>query len=440
MTAPLEDSLNEMASQSDESLGAGQREAIEFTLLLGHALNQCGYPAEDLKEILSAVSTRLGLPQVEIYTTATGLQMAFGPLSRQHTYLMSVKPGGLNLGRMMRLDSAAMAVMEQRLTPAAGSERVRAIQASASPYPALVTALAYAVASASFARVLGGGMREILVALLIGALTGLLAPFAQRSSRIEGVFAPVAAFIASFASGVIAATALPIASGLVTLAGLIVLLPGLALTISLEDLSTRHLVTGVGRLSAAMTTFLGIIFGVALGDQLAVKLAGPTRIILPETLPGWTLLVAVALSSLAAVVILRARPRDAGWMLLAVALAWEVSNLGGMISTQLGAFLGAFAVGMAGNLFSRWRNQPALLLQAPGLIILVPGSVGYQSLSALLEANALSGVEAGFKMFLIGAALVYGLLIANILTPRRGLSSLLAQVYRRVLGKDKNLA
>ncbi len=420
MTAPLEDSLNETARQGDESLGAGQREAIEFTLLLGHALNQYGYPAEELKEILGAVSARLGLPHVETYTTATGLQMAIGPLSRQHTYLMEVKPGSLNLGRMMRLDEVAIAVMERRLTPAAGSERVRAIQASGSPFPAPVTALAFALASMAFARVLGGGAREMLVALLIGALTGLLALFAQRSSRIEGVFAPVTAFIASFTTGVLAATALPMASGLVTLAGLVILLPGLSLTIALGDLSTHHLVTGVGRLSAALTTFLGIIFGVALGGQLADKLAGPARIIPPDALPGWTLLAAVALSGLAAAVILQARPRDVGWILIAVALAWTVSNLGGMISSQLGAFLGAFAVGVAGALFSRWRNRPALLLQAPGLIILVPGSVGYQSLSALLEANTLSGVQAGFKMFLIGAALVYGLLIANILTPSRG--------------------
>jgi uncharacterized membrane protein YjjB (DUF3815 family) len=276
----------------------------------------------------------------------------------------------------------------------------------------------------------------MLVALLIGALTGLLALLARRSSRIEGVFAPVAAFIASFASGAFAATVSPVASGLVTLAGLVVLLPGLSLTIALGDLSTHHLVTGVGRLSAALITFLGIIFGVALGGQLASELAGPARIVPPDALPGWTLLAAVALSGLAATVILQTRPRDVGWTLLAVALAWAVSNVGGMVSSQLGAFLGAFAVGVAGALFSRWRNRPALLLQAPGLIILVPGSVGYQSLSALLEANTLSGVQAGFKMFLIGAALVYGLLIANILIPSRGASGLLARAYRRMLGKD----
>ncbi len=433
MTAPL-DSQGEIASQGDESLDAGQREAIEFMLLLGHALSQCGYPAEDLRAILGAVSTRLGLPHVETYTTATGLQMAIGPLSRQHTYLMEVKPGDLNLGRMMRLDRVAVEVMERRLSPAAGAERVRAIQASGSPYPALVTALAYALASVAFARVLGGGPREMLAALLIGALTGLLALLAQRSSRIEGIFAPVTAFIASFTSGVIAGAVTPLASGLVTLAGLIVLLPGLSLTIGLGDLSAHHLVTGVGRLSAVMTTFLGIIFGVALGGQLASKLVGPAHIISPGALPQWTLLAAVALSGVVAAVILQAHPRDTGWMLLAVSLAWTVSDLGGLISSPLGAFLGALAVGVAGNLFSQWRHRPALLLQAPGLLILVPGTIGYQSLSALLEANTLSGVQAGFKMFLIGAALVYGLLIANILTPNRSAPSLLTRAYQRILG------
>jgi uncharacterized membrane protein YjjP (DUF1212 family) len=411
-----------MAVTPNDSLGAGQREAMEFTLRLGHALNQSGYPAHSLKEMLSAVSAVLGLPQVETYTTATGLQMAFGPLSRQRTYLMEVQPGSLNLSKMTRLVDVAMQVIGGKLTAADGIQRIERITSDAkSPYGLLPTVLAYALASGAFARLLGGGLRELSIAILIGGLTGLLAVVAGRSTRIEDLFAPLAAFLSTFIAGAIAADVMPISSGIVSLAGLVVLLPGFTLTIALEELSTRHLLTGVGRLSAALITFLGIIFGVAMGSQLAQVGLGPAHIVAPQSLPGWTNLLAVGVWALASVVIMRAQSRDVGWIALGVAIAYGASTLGGLALGPLGAFLGALALGFASNLYSVARNRTALVMQASGLLILVPGSIGYSSLAALLQADTLTGVQAGFQMFLVGAALVYGLLFANLISPDRNL-------------------
>lgn len=420
-----------MAVTPDDSVGAQTRQAMEFTLRLGHALNQHGYPADTLKKILSAVSARLGLPHVETYTTATGLQMAFGPLSRQRTYLMAVKPGGLDLGKMTRLDAVAMEVMAGRMTPAQGITRIEAIEGSAPPYGPVLTALAYALASGAFARLLGGGLREIVIALVLGGLTGALALLVTRSDRMEGLFAPLAAFITTFGAGAIAARGPHIGSDIVSLAGLVELLPGLTLTIALEELSTRHLVTGVGRLSAALIAFLGIIFGVAMGSQLAEVWVGPAHIVAPIPLPPWTKLAAVVVSALASSVVMRAQWRDIGWILLAVGVAYGAGSLGALAVEPLGAFLGALGLGLVSNLVSALRNRPTLLMQAPGLIILVPGSVGYHSLAALLQSNTLMGVQAGFQMFLIGAALVYGLLFANLLSPSRDLPKSLERIARR---------
>ena len=422
-----------MAATPEESLGADQREAVEFLLRLGHALNQNGYPAESLKALLGAASLRLGLPHVEVYTTATGLQMAFGALSRQRTYLMAVTPGSLNLSRMTGLDRVALQVMDGKLTPAQGIARIEHIAAAASPYGAILTALAYALASGAFAQLFGGGLREITLALVIGALTGLLALAAARSDRAEDLVGPVAAFLSAFIAAAVAARFMPLSSSIVTLAGLVILLPGLTLTIALEELSTRHLVTGVGRLSAALVAFLGIVFGVALGSQLAQISLGQPRIVAPTPLPAWATLAAVAVSIPAITVILRAPPRDIGWVALGVAIAYGASSLGALALGPLGAFLGALALGVASNLFSILRNRPALLMQAPGLFILVPGSVGYLGLAALLQSNTLSGVQAAFQMFLIGAALVYGLLFANVISPDRTLGRIIGRAAHRAL-------
>jgi uncharacterized membrane protein YjjB (DUF3815 family) len=53
------------------------------------------------------------------------------------------------------------------------------------------------------------------------------------------------------------------------------------------------------------------------------------------------------------------------------------------------------------------------LFTVPGLALLVPGSFGVRSMSALLSEETAVGVDTAFHMFLAAMALVTGLLIAN---------------------------
>jgi len=60
----------------------------------------------------------------------------------------------------------------------------------------------------------------------------------------------------------------------VVIASLIVLLPGLALTLSLNELGTGHLVSGTARFAGAIMTFMKIGIGAAVGRQAAQFLPG----------------------------------------------------------------------------------------------------------------------------------------------------------------------
>jgi uncharacterized membrane protein YjjB (DUF3815 family) len=55
----------------------------------------------------------------------------------------------------------------------------------------------------------------------------------------------------------------------------------------------------------------------------------------------------------------------------------------------------------------------------PGLMLLVPGSVGFRSLASLLERDVVAGVDTAFSMLMVAVALVAGLLSANALVPPR---------------------
>jgi uncharacterized membrane protein YjjB (DUF3815 family) len=52
-------------------------------------------------------------------------------------------------------------------------------------------------------------------------------------------------------------------------------------------------------------------------------------------------------------------------------------------------------------------------------MLLVPGSVGFRGLAALMDEKIVSGVDTSFKMILTAVALVAGTLMANIIAPPR---------------------
>jgi uncharacterized membrane protein YjjB (DUF3815 family) len=138
-------------------------------------------------------------------------------------------------------------------------------------------------------------------------------------------------------------------------------------------------------------------------------------------LPAWAWYAALIVAPLALTVRLRAHPRDAIIMVLSSILSVTGSRIGTyFLDAQLGVFVGALVLGVASNLYARIANRPSLIPWVPGLLLLVPGSIGLRGLALLNDANVVVGVESAFRMILIAVGLVAGTLIANvIITPRK---------------------
>jgi uncharacterized membrane protein YjjP (DUF1212 family) len=394
--------------------------AVEFVLRMGRALHRNGFSASRLERVMTRLAEKLGLPLPQVFSTPTAIYAAFGPLSHQSTHLLRVEPGTVSLSHLTRLDRVVTDVVGGTVSPEVGLARLDEIEASPPPYGRVLPVFAFALTSGAVARFLGGGLREIGVGVAIGIVTGLLAVLAARVNPLREVYEPVAASAASFIAGVLSVLWMPFATSTATLAGLIVLIPGFMLTIAIRELSTRHLASGTARLAGAGIIFLGIIFGVALGNRLALVAVG-TSINSPiSALPGWTFALSALLAGLAFTVILQAEWRDAPWVVIAGLLAVLAGRIGAQaLGLELGAFVGAAVVGVAGNLFSRLRNRPSVVMLVPGTLMLVPGTIGFNSLSSLLDAQVVPAVQTAFRMVLTAIALVAGLLFADIISPER---------------------
>lgn len=402
-----------------------ERAAIRFVLAFARALHRYGAPAHRLEEALAVVCRRLDV-SAEIFTSPTTLILSFGPEDALRTRMLRVEGAGLDVGRLAAIDALAGEVLEHRLTPEEGLDRIAAIEAAPPIYGGLITAAAHVASAGAFAVFFGGGALDVLAAGAIGLLVGLLGLVVQRSTNQARMYEFLGAALAAFGAVAIAAF-VRIQPSLVTMAALLVLLPGMALTTAMVELATRNLIAGTARLMSALIVLLQLVVGVALGQRLAAGLFEVPPVV-AAPLPTWAPWLALLISAVAITVIVQAQPRALGWIVAACVVGYVGTDLGTRwlggpgdpLGQHLGVLVGAFCLGVLANAYARWLDRPAQVVLVPASILLVPGSMGLRGLSSLLDRHTLSGVEAMFAMFVAAIAIVGGLLLANAtLSPRR---------------------
>jgi len=413
-----------MAERRDDGVESrtSARDGERFLLSLARALHESGAPSHRIEEAMAILTPGLGL-EGRFFSTPTSIFVSFGPEEDSRTTLLRVEPAGVELERMVVVDETIEAVRTGRLGPADALEALEAAARMPPRYGPALTVGAFGLAAATVARFLGGGLHEILAATFVGAQTGVFALLAARRREAARVLEWLASFAASVGALAWAYVFPPLVPVVAAVAGLIVLLPGLTLTVALTELATRHLVSGTARLAGAGLTFLAIGFGLALGARLE-PLLGARSVASPAVpLPGWTEALALVLSPIALTVLFRARPGDVFVIGAAGVLAFTTQRAAsGVAGPEIGMLVAAFVTGLAGNAYARFARRPAAVAIVPSLLVLVPGSLGVRSVAALVAREVVPGVEALFTLLVLATALAAGILLANFaMPPRRSL-------------------
>ena len=401
-----------------------EKDAIAFVLALGRALHRYGTPSHRLEEALAESCERLGL-RAELFTTPTTIIMTFGEPTDLRTAMMRVGGGELDMDKLEQVDDLADDVATGEVTPLEGVARLAKIDATPTRFSRPLTIACHGITAGAMAVFFGGLLADVAVAGAIGLLLGLLAQFAQRSTDQARVFELVGAACAAFAASVASSLWDAITPSLVTMASLIVLLPGMALTIAMIELATRNLMAGTARLMSAVIVLLELVVGVALGERLAATLVTIHQPV-PHALPEWANWIALAAAASSISVVVRAQTRAFAYIVLACTVGYVGTRAGtewlGQDMATLGVLVGAIALGVLGNVFARLRQRPAQVVLIPAVLLLVPGSMGFRGMTSLLDRDTLTGVETVFGMFVVALALGAGLLVANaIISPRRSL-------------------
>ena len=399
-------------------------ERIAFMTELAERLHAYGTTAQRLEGALLGVADRLDI-ECEPWVNPTGMILTFrdpaDPHTADFTRVIRLPPGDTDLSRLARADRIAEEVLAGEMGVAEGRDALERIELPRTRRWRIMQVAAFAMVAGAVGCLLRLPWLDIATASVAGLGIGILDQLSQGKQRLREPLEALAGMLAAAIAVLVASFIGPINLNTVIIAAVIVLLPGMALTNAVNELTSQHLVAGTARFAGAITTILKLTIGTMLTLTLSRLIGLEPVIHYARPQPDWVEWVGLLVGGYAFAVAFRAARRDYPLVMLAAASGYLISRIGGQFWGDVtGVFLGAFAMTVAGNLYARWKNRPGALIRLPGIILLVPGSVSFRGLISLMQQQDISAGQAAMMAVLnILMALIAGLMFGNLLLPAR---------------------
>lgn len=401
------------------------RRRAGFVVELSQRLHQYGTSASRFEVAVSEVAASLGL-RAEVWSSPTAIILSFYDPDdgedglAMHTQVLRLPPGDVNLRKLCEVDRIVDQVVAGHLDVSEGRRWMRSLDEPLGKLWETAIIISYGLAAACLAVLFRAGYVDALLAGLLGFINGGLVVAGSRHPRLAQAVEAVGAFVVTTLAIMVSAWLFPVAVKPVVMSSLIVLIPGMSLTTAIRELSTQHLMSGMARLAGATTSLLKLAFGVVSAASVCGVIGiVPAHATLVPAAP-WVEWPAAVLAGLAFAILFQAARRDWWVVMLTVVLGYAISRLTGVwLGPIAGVFSGGVVLGVAANAWARWMGRPGAMIREPGIILLVPGSVGFRSMSFLMEEAIGPGADTGMLLVKLLVGLVAGLLIGDALISAR---------------------
>jgi uncharacterized membrane protein YjjP (DUF1212 family) len=246
------------------------RDVIDLSLWAGQMLLQHGAESQRVEETVHRLGTGLGCDWMDILVSPNAIIVTTTSGNEFRTKTRRVVRMGADLWRVTAVNDLSRHVNEGQLDRFQLRHELEQINATPPRYPRWLVVFVVGLACAAFSRLFGGDWPVFGVTFL--AATVAMAVRQELSKRYFNHFLVTVA--SAFVAGVLAGSAtlfnLSPQPEIALVSAILLLVPGVHLINSAEDLIKGHLVTGITR--GAMG-FL-ITLAIALGLLLAMRLIG----------------------------------------------------------------------------------------------------------------------------------------------------------------------
>lgn len=382
----------------------------DFLINLGANLHSCGASADEVEEFTQSVSKKLDI-ETSLLCTPNFMMYSFKNNDSESFYIEKLPFPIIHLKKLVLIETLINEFLAKKISLEDIISKLKIIRKLKlnTSYPALI--LSYGLLSCSSCIFLGGTLRDCLVSFFLGCFTGLFS-LLEFFPIVSIFYQAIISFFMTTMIFLLQKYFIVINPGIISIASLIGLFPGLGITLSVTELAKQHLLSGIMRLMNAITTLFMLVFGSFLATNFfKISFFTPKYILHPISLQ----LLFALIAGLASNRIFRGRYQDIPIMIASCLLSFMSSKL-----LPFNAFLNIFCTGIFisfySQIFSIVFKRPYLVCILPSILLLLPGTLSFKITNDLFLGNFQGVLEQGVLLFLTLSSLVFGLLVGQFFT------------------------
>jgi len=391
-------------------------EAFRFIIKLGTAAHGYGSTATRLEAFLKRLTKRLGYEGVfQSRPTEIVFAIREDESKPQQIHVASMPGTGLELNRLAVVGELVDSIESGKISIADASDRLDEIEKIPHQWGGVTGPFSYAFVGAGFAVLLSASWWDTLFSAVLSVVVFAMVMLSGRLGPRTSAWLPLStAFVAGFLA-CIAQTQVPELNIIVvTLAAILVLIPGFSVSVGMVELVSKHVVSGMANLMSGLV-YLAKQF---IGAWLGVGMAGLfwTHSSVPGGAPvdaRWLWLF-MPLLIIGLCVVFQTPKRDFLWACLGCVIAYLGILLGSaLVGGNLGNLLGTIIAVVFANTWAAYTGRPTSIVLLPAIILLVSGSIGFRGLAAMAEGQIAAGEQQFLQMFVVALTIAAGLLVGN---------------------------
>ncbi|QGA21744.1 hypothetical protein EYB26_009455 [Talaromyces marneffei] len=383
----------------------------QYLITLCRAMMRFGAPSHRLEEYMSLTAKVLDLHAQFLYLPGTMI-MSFDDVSTRTTEVRLVRVAqGVDLARLEDTQNIYKNLVHDKITVDEATSELDAVINRSAKYPTWLVVLCYGFASVSVGPfAFEARPIDMPITFFLGCLLGLLQlVFSPRSSLYSNVFEVIACILTSFLARAFGSIRNGVVDGTqqyffcfsaMAQSSIALILPGFLVLSSSLELQSHQIIPGSIRMVYAIIYSLFLGYGITVGTTIYGLMdpkANPNTTCSGQLIgnnPYAQRFPFVALFVIFLVIINQGKLKQVPVMILiaeAGYIANYFSNLKLQSNPELANTLGAFAVGVLGNLYSRlWHGHAATAI-LPAIFVLVPSGLAAQG-------SLVSGVQSASEI------------------------------------------
>lgn len=241
-----------------------ENKVIDVVLLAGKVLLESGAETYRVEDTMGRIAASFGLEDTYAFVTSTAIMFSLN--DRTNTRLVRVRERTTDLEKIAIANNVSRKISQNQLTLDQAKSELIHLEHASLQYSFILKFISAAIASGFFLFMFGGVVHDFIYAVIAGAGAFLTFDLVQRYIQIKFFSEFISSMVVITVAASFTKLGMTVNQDIITIAGVMPLVPGILITNAIRDLMAGELLAGMSRgVEAALTAF-------AIGAGVAVVL------------------------------------------------------------------------------------------------------------------------------------------------------------------------